>query len=131
MDLVQYALVGTCSYALYILKYFASNHTLVYSKHMHWSYLFTHSGGIIHSEDGRFCLSLESVLQFCTGVTCIPPLGFDSDPFIKFHHDAQVTLPTVNTCALTVTLPTAIMDVDLFKKRISYAIFNSVGFGNV
>ena len=46
-------------------------------------------------------------------------------------HDSAVALPTINTCSSTLTLPTAIANGDTFKKRMTYAIFNSVGFGHV
>jgi len=68
----------------------------------------------------------ENILQFVSGTTCIPSLGFDLRP-----QDPEVTLPTASTCLLTLTLPTAIADINILKKRITYAIFNTVGFGHV
>ena len=82
----------------------------------------------VQSDDECFSLTLENILQFATGATYPPPLGFDNNPQIGFAHDSTVTLPTANTCSPTLTLPTAITDV---HKRMTYAIFNSVGFGHV
>ena len=87
--------------------------------------------GRVQSDDECFSLTLENILQFATGATYPPPLGFDDNPEIGFAHDSTVTLPTANTCSPTLTLPTAITDIDIFKSRMTYAIFNSVGFGHV
>ena len=85
----------------------------------------------VQSDDECFSLTLENILQFATGATYLPPLGFDNNPQIGFAHDCTVTLPTANTCSPTLMLPTAIADVDAFKRRMTYTIFNSVGFGHV
>ena len=85
--------------------------------------------GKVQSDDAFFNLTLENVLQFATGAIYPPQLGFDK--YAWFAHDSAVALPTTNTCSPTLTLPTAIANGDTFKKRMTYAIFNSVGFGDV
>jgi len=87
--------------------------------------------GRVQSDDECFSLTLENILQFATGATYPPSLGFDNNPQIGFAHDSAVTLPTANTCSPKLTLPTAIADVETFKRRMTYAIVNSVGFGHV
>ena len=46
--------------------------------------------GEVRSDDGKFKMSLEDILQFVMGKTRIPPLGFDKKLEIEFHND---TLP--------------------------------------
>lgn len=87
--------------------------------------------GKVQSDDECLSSTLENILQLATGATYPPPLGFDNNPQIGFAHDSAVTLPTANTCSPKLTLPTAITDVDTLKRRMTYAIFNSVGFGHV
>ena len=89
------------------------------------------SDGNVHTEV-RSCevvVTLESILLFITGSTSIPPTGFETKPTITFSHDPNVTVPTANTCSLTICLPTAITDAAIFSSRMTYGIFNSVGFG--
>lgn len=87
--------------------------------------------GRVQSDDECFSSTLENILQFATGATYPPPLGFGNNPQIGFAHDSAVTLPTANTCSPKLTLPTANADVETFKRRMTYAFFNSVGFGHV
>eukprot|EP00731_Ephydatia_muelleri_P016139 Em0009g563a len=81
----------------------------------------------LSTEPTKVQMALEKVLQFTTGSRSIPPLGFDSSPTINFCHDPAVTLPTSNTCSMSITLPTAIINVDTFSSRMTYGIGNSLG----
>ena len=83
----------------------------------------------MHYDDERFNMTLENeylavcVWNYSTGIW--PTLAH------WVCHDPEVTSPTASTCSLTLTRPTTIADIDIFKKRITYAIFNTVGFGHV
>ena len=85
----------------------------------------------LSTEPKKVQMALEKVLQFITGSGCIPPLGFDSSPTINFCHDPAVTLPMANTCSLSITLPTAIDNVETFFSKMTFGIGNSVGFGHI
>ena len=60
---------------------------------------FTHNftDGEVKSDDEELMMSLEDVLQFVTGTTCVPPLGFDNVPEIELCNDP---LPSASTCLL-------------------------------
>ena len=81
----------------------------------------------LSTEPTKVQMALEKVLQFTTGSRSIPPLGFDSSPTINFCHDPAVTLPMSNTCSMSITLPTAIINVDTYSSRMTYGIGNSLG----
>ena len=83
--------------------------------------------GEVRSDDGSLKMSLEDILQFVTGTTRIPPMGFDKNPEIEFHND---TLPSASTCLLKLYLPFADSSRE-FKRKVTFAIFNSIGFGNI
>ncbi|KAK3732455.1 hypothetical protein QZH41_004291 [Actinostola sp. cb2023] len=70
--------------------------------------------------------TLEDVLVFITETSMPPPLGFDTTPTIEFTNG---TLPTANTCATTLHLPTVYEEYDLFKAKMDFAILNSPCFG--
>ena len=74
-------------------------------------------------------MTLGNIVQFATGATCILPLGLDTMPKITFFYDSSITLPAANTCSLTLKLPATIDNPDVFKRRVTYGIFNSIGFG--
>ena len=71
------------------------------------------------------------ILAFATGATKPPPMGFPIRPTITFIADQSSTLPTASTCSLTLRLPLALNDYEQFKDRMSLAILNTVGFGQV
>ena len=48
---------------------------------------------------------------------------------LSFSHYPNVTVPTANTCSLTICLPTVITDAAIVASRMTYGIFNSVVFG--
>ncbi|XP_029617907.1 G2/M phase-specific E3 ubiquitin-protein ligase-like isoform X2 [Salmo trutta] len=57
-------------------------------------------------------LTVAMVLEFATGATVVPPLGFEDTPTIEFLHTARGRLagqqkkiyPEANTCAVTLRL---------------------------
>ena len=70
------------------------------------------------SEDGVFKMSLEDILQFVTGTTHVPPMGFDHNPEIHFSFE---TLPTASTCLLKLVLPVSNCRID-FNKKFTFAV---------
>ena len=58
-------------------------------------------------------LTVAMVLEFATGATVLPPLGFEDTPTIEFLHTARGRLagqqkkkyPESKTCAVTLRLP--------------------------
>ena len=89
---------------------------------------FTHifPDGEVKSDNNELKMTLKDVLQFITGTTCVPPLGFDSEIEIEFCDDA---LPSASTCLLKLYLPLTDDSREL-KKNIAFAIFNAIGFGS-
>ena len=83
--------------------------------------------GEVRFDDGRLKMSLQDILQFVTGTTRIQPLGFDKKPVIEFYNDI---LPSASTCLLKLYLPFADSSRE-FKRKFTFAIFNSIGFGNI
>lgn len=79
------------------------------------------------SENGAFTMSLEDILQFITGTTHVPPLGFEHNPEIEFSYENP--LPSASTCLLKLYLPVANSRID-FKRKFTFAVFNAIGFGN-
>ena len=81
-------------------------------------------------EDSEVVLTLEDVLTFVTGASCIPPMGFDTPPQITFCHDNS-HYPTASTCVPSIKIPCSLRDVSLFSTRMTEAIVGAVGFGIV
>ena len=71
------------------------------------------------------------ILAFVTGATSIPPMGFDRDLTIRFISEKTRTLPIASTCSLVLWLPTALVDYDMFKERMNFALMNTIGFGHI
>lgn len=76
-------------------------------------------------------VTATQILAFGTGATKLPPMGFPIKPTITFIVDQSCTLPTTSTCSLTIRLPLALVDYEQFKERMTMAILNTVGFGQV
>ena len=79
--------------------------------------------------DNENCdLMLSQVLSFFTGAEYPPPLGFDTDPTIRFCNSLE--FPTASTCALEMTIPTKYHDSPQdFHDKMLYAFKNHGGFG--
>uniref|UniRef100_A0A3B4X599 HECT domain-containing protein n=1 Tax=Seriola lalandi dorsalis TaxID=1841481 RepID=A0A3B4X599_SERLL len=50
-------------------------------------------------------LTLENVLEFTSGASTVPPLGFPHRPQIQFLHEANKIFPEANTCLIILHLP--------------------------
>ena len=85
------------------------------------------SDGEIKADNGELTMSLEDILQFVTGTTRVPPLGFDKKPEIEFSNDP---LPSASTCLLQLHLPLSQSSME-FEKKCTFSIFNAIGFGNI
>lgn len=74
--------------------------------------------------------NLTGLLQYLTGASAIPPLGFPVHPTITFNNteDARKPFPIVSTCALNLMLPFA-DDYETFKKNfkavLQFNVFSS------
>ena len=77
----------------------------------------------------EFCLSLEDILQFATGASSVPPIGFSPNPTVTFHESSP--FPMANTCTNCLKLPLFTSDYDAFKYNFAYGIVNTAGFGQV
>ncbi|XP_029595761.1 G2/M phase-specific E3 ubiquitin-protein ligase-like [Salmo trutta] len=81
-------------------------------------------------------LTVAMVLEFATGATVVPPLGFEDTPTIEFLHTARGRLagqqkkkyPEANTCAVTLRLPLH-STYNAFREFMTSGIVNSPHFG--
>ena len=97
-------------------------------------YTFAENDGILLVvEDGkekRLSLTLEDILVFSTGASCVPPMGWSEQPKIEFKKEGD--LPSASTCSNSLYLPTANWDnYDIFKYKFVFGINCAVGFGQV
>lgn len=76
--------------------------------------------------DGDAQASLSDVLIFGTGASSPPPLGFESNPELKF---IDGDFPKANTCTGTLYIPLDHKEYDKFKETMDFAILNSPCFG--
>ena len=78
-------------------------------------------------------LTLAAVLQFITGSSSIPAIGFDDWPSITFLHDDSGRKLSTNTCSNTLHLPvnSTPLSYDKFKVEYTSCMTESPGFGNV
>ena len=76
-----------------------------------------------------FAITLPQVLQFTTGASKEPPLGFDPPATISFQ--GLSALPNANTCINTIFLPTMHTCHEDFKYHIVFGIASAAGFGQV
>ncbi|KAK2861023.1 hypothetical protein Q7C36_005189 [Tachysurus vachellii] len=73
-------------------------------------------------------VTLEKVLEFTSGASVVPPLGFPHRPQIQFLHEANKIFPEAKTCQVILRLP--IHNVyDTFKKYMMEGIMQAPGFG--
>ena len=72
------------------------------------------------------------ILAFATGALNVPPMGFPIPPNIRFiTGDDPRALPTASTCSLTLALPLSLTEYNNFKERMTMAVLNTVGFGQL
>ena len=86
------------------------------------------------NEESELQITLPALLQFITGSSSVPALGFvDKPPSITFQHDASGRKLSANTCANTLHLPVnnTFLNYDSFKVEFTSCMAESPGFGNV
>ena len=78
-------------------------------------------------------ITLPMILQFCTGASLIPTLGFSKGPVISFNHEATDRKLQVNTCGLVLMLPVndTLTNYASFKDEFTKCMLDSPGYGNV
>ena len=78
-------------------------------------------------------MKLEDLLQFATGASQIPPMGFDKLIDIKFFPftDGNKNYPTASTCGMEIFLPRGVEDVTKFCQLMTEGIVSSPGFGKI
>ena len=81
--------------------------------------------------DEDIACTLEDVLVFFSGASCVPPLGFDSNPTLVFLHSKTATLPTASTCDLQLRLPATYNEYHKFKEAMVLGLKGHNGFGGV
>ena len=73
-------------------------------------------------------MTLHTILNFFFGAEKIPPMGFPSDPVLRFN--GSDVYPTASTCAIELTLPTRYTgDYASFKNAMDVALTCHDGFG--
>ena len=75
--------------------------------------------------------TLEDVLVLFSGASCMPPLGFDSNPTLVFLHSKTAALPTASTCDLQLRLPATYNEYHKFKEAMVLGLKGHDGFGGV
>ncbi|KAI9515842.1 hypothetical protein NQZ68_022198 [Dissostichus eleginoides] len=81
---------------------------------------------LLDCEESQTAVSLEDVLMFATGLTSLPPSGFEPSPGIEFLDDSP--FPMANTCSNTLKLP-LLEAYNVFKCQMDFGMQNSPGFG--
>lgn len=81
--------------------------------------------------EGTIDVTLEDILQFCTGTSKVPPGGFHQKPVITFIH-SSASVANASTCDLILRLPTVHHDNPCkFEEMLHLSLKGSLGFGKV
>ena len=73
--------------------------------------------------------AVKDLLSFCTGVSAIPPMGFDN-PSVITVTSTYSTLPNTNTYQKELELPSEVSSFEGFCSQMDLAIATeSTGFG--
>ncbi|XP_013855809.1 G2/M phase-specific E3 ubiquitin-protein ligase [Austrofundulus limnaeus] len=73
-------------------------------------------------------VTLEMILEFASGASTVPPLGFPHRPQIEFLHEANKVFPEANTCLIVLRLPVH-SDYESFTKYMKEGVLQSPTFG--
>ncbi|KAL1270818.1 hypothetical protein QQF64_029834 [Cirrhinus molitorella] len=84
---------------------------------------------LIDVEEGE-CdpINLQLIMEFTTGASSVPPLGFPHSPQIEFLHDNGKIFPEANTCLVVLRLPIH-TEYEMFKRYMTDGIVQSPTFG--
>ena len=77
-------------------------------------------------------ITLSGLLQFITGASAIPVLGFDEHLHITFVHGCPMKYkcyPTVSTCDLLMRLPVHLDAIEVMKNSFQSALKDGFAFG--
>ncbi|XP_026059142.1 G2/M phase-specific E3 ubiquitin-protein ligase isoform X2 [Carassius auratus] len=84
---------------------------------------------LIDIEEGECSpVTLEKVLEFTSGASTVPPLGFPHRPQIQFLHEGNRIFPEANTCILVLRLPLH-SSYEAFKQHMIEGILQAPTFG--
>ncbi|XP_077100303.1 uncharacterized protein LOC143751604 isoform X2 [Siphateles boraxobius] len=73
-------------------------------------------------------VTLEMIMEFVTGASTVPPLGFPHRPEIEFLHQDRKIFPEANTCLIILRLPIH-TEYEMFKTYMTEGIMQSPYFG--
>ncbi|XP_067298642.1 uncharacterized protein [Pseudorasbora parva] len=73
-------------------------------------------------------VTLEMIMEFATGASTVPPLGFPHRPEIEFLHQDGKIFPEANTCLIILRLPIH-TEYEMFKTYMTEGIVQSPYFG--
>ena len=73
-----------------------------------------------------FTITLADILNFMTGSTEIPPMGFQPEPSI-IDNNTGTALPIASTCSNCLTLPLS-LSYATFRYNVAFRMKNSPGF---
>ncbi|XP_077057358.1 G2/M phase-specific E3 ubiquitin-protein ligase-like [Siphateles boraxobius] len=69
-------------------------------------------------------VTLEMIMEFVTGASTVPPLGFPHRPEIEFLHQDRKIFPEANTCLIILRLPIH-TEYEMFKTYMTEGIMQS------
>ena len=82
--------------------------------------------------DRRASSTLENVLEFATGASHEPPMGFDPPAILRFWPDVRLKSATCSNCLFLPIFENRLeseIHYDNFKENMDEAILNSPCFG--
>ena len=82
---------------------------------------------ILERED----ITLGDILEFLSGASKLPAVGFSKDPSVHFCNEDQ--LPKASTCDVSITFSRGmgLLQYEQFKERMDLCILGSYGFGTI
>ncbi|XP_015259139.1 PREDICTED: G2/M phase-specific E3 ubiquitin-protein ligase-like isoform X4 [Cyprinodon variegatus] len=84
---------------------------------------------LVDIEEGECSpMTLEMLLEFASGASKVPPLGFPHRPQIEFLHEANKVFPEANTCLIVLRLPVH-SDYESFTKYMTDGVLQAPTFG--
>ncbi|XP_043983724.1 G2/M phase-specific E3 ubiquitin-protein ligase-like [Gambusia affinis] len=84
---------------------------------------------LVDIEEGECSpITLEMILEFASGASTVPPLGFPHRPKIEFLHEVNRVFPEANTCLIVLRLPLH-PDYESFTKYMTDGVLQAPTFG--
>ena len=102
--------------------------TALFPEHYMYSISSQHFYIWCFSEEECSPITLEMILEFASGASTVPPLGFPHRPQIEFLHEANKLFPEANTSLVVLRLPVH-TDYESFKKYMKEGILQAPTFG--